>query len=168
MRLLGLEDADALLDYYVANREHLRPWVPALPEDFFSLDYQKRRMENYLHLAKRSEEFRFAVLDGETMAASINLTAVEYGAFLNGRLGYSVGCDYVGKGVATKYIGVVCEFALERLTLHRIEANVMPRNIASRRVLEKCGFQKVGFSPKMVQIAGVWEDHDMFARVREE
>lgn len=35
----------------------------------------------------------------------------------------------------------------------------MPRNRASLRVLEKCGFEWEGLSPRYLQIHGVWEDH---------
>jgi len=101
------------------------------------------------------------------MVANINLAAVEYAAFMNGRLGYSVDGEYTGRGIATDNIQSVCRFAFKRLRLHRLEANVMPRNAASKRVLEKCGFAKIGFSPKMIQINGVWEDHEMYARLEE-
>ena len=48
------------------------------------------------------------------------------------------------------------------LGLHRLEANVMPRNTPSIALLLRCGFQKIGMSPRMLKINGVWEDHDMF------
>ncbi len=110
-------------------------------------------------------EFRFGVWDGKKLCASINLTAVEYAAFQNGRLGYGVDCECTGKGIATEFIGKVCGYAFNQLNLHRLEANVMPRNIASQRVLMKCGFTKIGYSPSMIEIAGKWEDHEMFAKV---
>ena len=166
LRLLEYEDAAAILRYYLDNREHLRPWIPVLPEEFYTLGYQQRRLDSYMRMLENSEEFRFGVFDGDVIAASINLTAIEYAAFQNGRLGYSVGADYQGKGVATEYIKRVCEYAFSRLQLHRLEANVMPRNVGSKRVLEKCGFSLVGLSPKMVKIAGVWEDHEMYARLQ--
>jgi ribosomal-protein-alanine N-acetyltransferase len=43
--------------------------------------------------------------------------------------------------------------------LHRIEANIMPRNAASLRVVEKAGFHREGLAKKYLKINGVWEDH---------
>lgn len=143
----------------------MRPWAPIPPEAFYTLKYQKRRLQRYRELVRTAQEYRFGVFDDDKMVASINLTSIEYGAFQNGRLGYSVDAEYTGKGVATEFIGHVCQFAFDRLRLHRLEANVMPRNMASQRVLQKCGFTLVGRSPGMVRINGVWEDHDMFARI---
>jgi len=142
------------------------PWTPIVPEAFFELSYQQKRLEHYWELLRRSEEFRFGVFQGKTLCASINLTSVEYGAFQNGRLGYSVDCEHTGQGLASEYIGKVCHYAFTQLSLHRLEANVMPRNTPSRCVLLKCGFEKVGHSPTMIEIAGKWEDHDMFAKVQ--
>ena len=165
VRLLEYKDAEALLLFYRRNVDHLRPWIPTLPDEFYTLQYQQRRLAAYEKLFDASEEFRFGVFDGARMISSINLTSVEYAAFQNGRLGYSVDADYEGKGVATEYIGHVCQFAFMKARLHRVEANVMPRNVGSKRVLEKCGFERVGMSPKMVKIAGVWEDHEMYAKL---
>ena len=49
--------------------------------------------------------------------------------------------------------------AFEELGLHRIEANVMPKNKASLRVLEKNHFVNEGISKYYLNINGVWEDH---------
>ena len=43
--------------------------------------------------------------------------------------------------------------------LHRIEANYMPRNARSARVLERCGFVREGFAEAYLEINGKWEDH---------
>ena len=50
-------------------------------------------------------------------------------------------------------------YAFSELGQHRIEGNVMPRNLPSRRVLEKCGFENEGLSKYYLKINGIWEDH---------
>ena len=59
----------------------------------------------------------------------------------------------------TEAVRKVTEFAFADLGLHRIEANVMPRNEASAAVLKKCGFRMEGSSQKYLKINGRWEDH---------
>ena len=51
------------------------------------------------------------------------------------------------------------DYAFGPLALHRVEANIMPRNQASLRVAEKCGFQPEGLARRYLCINGVWEDH---------
>ena len=54
------------------------------------------------------------------------------------------------------------------LGLRRIEANIMPANTASKAVIAKCGFRLEGVSPRYLQIAGVWADHERYAITAEE
>jgi RimJ/RimL family protein N-acetyltransferase len=56
-------------------------------------------------------------------------------------LGYWLGKTYWGRGVAT---AAVAEFVREHETTRPLFAYVAVTNIASIRVLEKCGFQRVG------------------------
>ena len=53
--------------------------------------------------------------------------------------------------------------AFGRLGLHRVEANIQPHNQPSRVVAQRNGFQLEGFSPRYLQIAGVWADHERWA-----
>ena len=45
---------------------------------------------------------------------------------------------------------------------------MIPRNHGSIRVLEKAGFREEGLALRYLQIAGVWEDHKLFAVTAEE
>ena len=56
-------------------------------------------------------------------------------------------------------VEMLVRYAFEELKLHRIEANVMPRNAASLRILEKNDFVNEGLSKYYLRINGIWEDH---------
>ena len=64
----------------------------------------------------------------------------------------------------TEALGVVLQHAFGLLHLHRVQAAVMPRNLASRRVLLRQGFQEIGLAPRYLAINGVFEDHILFQR----
>lgn len=157
-----------MLEYYKRNRDAHQPWSPIVLPLFFTREYQYERIMHYLEANRRGAEYRFVIVPAEEedlIIGSISLVAIERGVFQNGRFGYSVDHEWEGQGVMTSALRLAVDFAFDDLNLHRLEANVMPRNIGSRRVLEKCGFRRVGYSPKMVMINGVWEDHDMYALV---
>jgi ribosomal-protein-alanine N-acetyltransferase len=65
----------------------------------------------------------------------------------------------INHGYITEALRRAIRFAFEDLQLHRIEANIMPKNVRSIRVVEKLGFVNEGLSRKYLKIAGVWEDH---------
>lgn len=68
----------------------------------------------------------------------------------------------------TEAVEAVVNHAFHELRLHRIEANIMPRNQASLRVVQKLGFQNEGISRKYLQINGKWEDHIHMVLLNEE
>lgn len=165
LRLLIWADAAQLADYYHRNQEFHRPWSPAMPPQHNTVSFQQQWLQTYLKRHTRGEQYRFGIFtDAEPalLIGSINLTAVERGAFQNGRLGYSVDQQFANRGVITRHLQQVMQYAFGDLGLHRLEANILPHNAASRRVLEKCGFEKIGYSPKYLQIQGVWQDHELY------
>ncbi len=59
-------------------------------------------------------------------------------------ISYTLAHDYWGHGFMTEALTVLLAYAFTTIRLHRIEADVDPRNTASLRVLEKLGFQREG------------------------
>jgi len=55
-------------------------------------------------------------------------------------IGYLLHPGLHGKGIMQEAIQLAVDYIFANTELHSIEANVDPANIASRRVLEKCGF----------------------------
>jgi RimJ/RimL family protein N-acetyltransferase len=65
-------------------------------------------------------------------------------------VGYWLGKEYWGKGVATKAL----QQLLEQIETRPLYAHVAKHNIGSRRVLEKCGFTVSGEDKFFSQIMG--------------
>jgi ribosomal-protein-alanine N-acetyltransferase len=68
----------------------------------------------------------------------------------------------------TEALTAVIEHAFTTMGLHRLEANVMPRNEASKGLLVKLGFHDEGIAKRYLQIQGRWEDHTHMVMLREE
>lgn len=60
-------------------------------------------------------------------------------------LGYRLATSVWGKGLATEFASAALNAGFERLGLPQISATVRENHLASQRVLEKIGMQKVGF-----------------------
>ncbi|HEY8060476.1 MAG TPA: GNAT family protein, partial [Acidimicrobiales bacterium] len=54
------------------------------------------------------------------------------------------------------------------LRLHRVQIAIIPRNTASRRVVEKVKVREEGVAERYLEINGVWEDHVRYAITAEE
>jgi RimJ/RimL family protein N-acetyltransferase len=60
-------------------------------------------------------------------------------------IGFALGRQHWGRGLATEMVNTLLSFAFETLALHRLEADVDPRNERSLRLLERLGFEREGY-----------------------
>lgn len=81
-------------------------------------------------------------------------------------IGYWLGEPYWGKGMATKAIALLVDYAFSEVQLNRLFASVFEYNKASMRVLEKNGFQKEGISKKAVFKNGKYWDEHRYALIK--
>ncbi len=84
---------------------------------------------------------------------------------LVGEIGYVFHPAYWHHGYATEAVRAVIRFGFEKLHLHRIEARFMINNLASRRVMEKCGMTFEGIHHGSMQIKGKAEDIGVCASI---
>lgn len=170
IRRLEMRDLDAQLDLILRNREHLRPFEPIRPENWFTRQGQEEALDTLLRSWKNDSAYGFGVFLTETgeLIGRVNLSNVVRGAWQNCTIGYFIDNRMQGKGIATEAVKLAVRFAFERANLHRVQAAVMPRNRPSIRVVEKAGFRFEGLAKRYLQINGVWEDHNIYAVTREE
>ena len=112
--------------------------------------------------------YGFGVFVGGDFAGEINLNSLQRGPFQNAYVGYWIDEAQAGQGYIPEAFVVIARFAFEELHLHRIQAAVVPRNVSSRRVVEKLGLRDEGTARKYLEINGVWEDHIRFAITSED
>jgi ribosomal-protein-alanine N-acetyltransferase len=152
----------AVCDYYVRNREFLREFSAEREESFYTVDYQDEMLNNQVQDWDLQTGCRFYICRKDVpdqVIGTIALSNIVKGAFWSCFLGYQLDQDHINQGYMTEATNAVVQFAFDELHLHRIEGNIMPKNTASRAVVEKCHFALEGISKKYLKINGVWEDH---------
>jgi ribosomal-protein-alanine N-acetyltransferase len=167
LRQLEVDDAEALLALLVRERAFLDPWEPVRPETFFTLETQQRGLAR-LRAAEDFADFGIFLEAGGELVGRLQLSGISAPPFANAHIGYFVSERHNGRGYATEAVRQAVDAAFGELELHRVQAAVVPRNVASIRVLEKAGFRKEGLALRYLQIAGVWVDHLLYAVTAEE
>lgn len=160
--------AEPAAAYYQRNRAFLAGFEPQREEAFFTAGFQRELLRQEALNQKEKTGFRFYLIpagEPETIIGCIGLNHVIWGSFCSAFLGYKMDQDYCGRGYMTMAVSMIVSHAFQTLGLHRIEANVMPRNLASLRVLEKNGFVSEGLSKSYLRINGKWEDHIRMVRL---
>ncbi|MGH2753129.1 MAG: GNAT family N-acetyltransferase [Actinomycetota bacterium] len=170
LRRLSEADAPALLAVRLANRGFLEPYEPQRSEDFYTLRSQKEQIKVGELQWRSDQRYAFGVFDlmSDRLVGNVALSNIVRGAWQNATLGYFIAQERGGRGLGTEAVGLIVDFGFDTASLHRVQAGVMPRNRASVRILEKNGFRHEGFSPRYLNINGVWQDHEMYAITAEE
>lgn len=165
LKLYEISDAEMLLDLNIRNKEFFEKYSSTRKEEYYTVDFQRKYIEKSLEQKEKDEKYTFGIfLRGtDTLIGTIMLSEILRGPLQSCYIGYALDKLHNGRGYTTEAVQLLVKYAFEELKLHRIEAGVMPHNLASIRVLEKAGFQKEGIARKSVEINGRWEDHQVLA-----
>jgi RimJ/RimL family protein N-acetyltransferase len=135
LRAPRLEDAKALAA--LANDRRIAENTARIPHP-----YRHDHAETFITSVNKGdgETALLVTLDGEPIGAC------GFGSLDEGpcEVGYWVGAPFWGKGYATEALRAVIDHAFTDTGLDALQASARVTNPASRRVLEKCGFQWTG------------------------
>lgn len=83
-------------------------------------------------------------------------------------IGVTLARAYQGQGYAREMIEALLEHLFVERGLHRVRANIDPRNHASARLLRGLGFRHEGRFVESLWFKGAWADEDWYALLRRE
>ena len=172
LRPIVLSDFAAWREVRHRNGEWLTKWEPQrLPHqpdvtedrDAFAIRCSARQRERQLGTG-----YGFGIFVDGVFAGEINLNSVQRGPFQNAYVGYWIDERHAGQNYVPEAVVTLARYVFEDLHLHRIQISIIPRNRASRRVVEKLQLRDEGVAVRYLEINGVWEDHVRYALTREE
>ena len=133
LRAPRIEDAKAIAK--LANDRRIAENTARIPHPYGLADAKA-----YIAWANetRSETAFLVTLDDDVIIGACGVGQVEGE---NPEIGYWIGVRYWGQGFATEAARAVIDYAFERFDYDALHSSARVTNPASRRVLEKCGFQ---------------------------
>ncbi len=161
LRLPRSGEALQIAEFFARNREHLAPWDPAPPPGFYTESFWRPRVAEMQLEFQRHTALRLHVFLKESGAliGMANFANLRRGVSQCCGLGYRMDGQLQGQGLMTEALARGIQFIFDDLNFHRIEANFIPHNLASGRVLEKLGFRREGLAERYLLIDGKWQDH---------
>ncbi len=135
--------------------------------DRFPYPYTARDARNWLDsVVDQKPETNFAIdVAGEAVGGIGFTTQYDVGR-RSAEIGYWLGEEFWGRGIATEALIAVTEYAFANFDLCRLYAHVFDWNSASARVLEKAGYEFEGRLRKSVTKEGQTIDQLMYAMIR--
>jgi ribosomal-protein-alanine N-acetyltransferase len=165
IRLLTVDDADALGKLYEDNLHLFSADEPSRARSFFTVDGQR------IALAKAHQEHRAGrqwpggvVLNGE-LVGKFGLYNIQRGHIANCSVGGWIASAQQNQGIATAAVREILVIAFEDLGLHKVEGYAKLDNVASRRMMELNEFREVGVLRRHVYDRGRWHDQVLYERI---
>jgi [ribosomal protein S5]-alanine N-acetyltransferase len=152
------------------SRGFLAPWEPTWPPDALSRSSYRLRLSRYSEDWRTDQGYNFFIFrnEDEALAGGVGLSNIRRGVAETTSLGYWIGEPFARQRYMSAALPLVIDFAFTRLRLHRVEAACLPSNVPSRALLLRTGFRQEGYARLYLLIDGKWQDHLLFAILRED
>jgi ribosomal-protein-alanine N-acetyltransferase len=171
LRTLRESDFEPWHEVRVRCRDWLVPWEPR-PAGAPPPTEDRAGFAARCALRERERQigsgYGFGIFVADRFVGELTLSSIQRGPFQSASIGYWVDQAWAGQGLVPEAVVVTLRFAFEMLGLHRVEISIIPRNTASRRVVEKLDLRPEGVSERFLEIDGEWEDHLRYAMTAEE
>lgn len=139
---LQVTDAEGLYKFELENRLFFEEMVPTRGDDYYNPEIFKNRHEALLEEQVQGDAYFYLIKDKDSsIIGRINIVEIDKSQKI-GYLGYRVGQAHIGKSIATKALKLLLETVIEK-DIKQIKAKTTTNNIASQRVLEKNGFERI-------------------------
>ncbi|MEK3779261.1 GNAT family N-acetyltransferase [Paenibacillus sp. FSL R5-0810] len=142
LSLLEIKDAEKLYDLINRNRDHIGAWLK-FPSITLKADDSKTFIERTRLRYAKGEGYWLGIWSGDKLVGSIGYLYLDE-ENKKTEIGYWLGKEYEGKGIITKSVKALINYAFDELKLNKIEIGVATDNARSRAIPEKLGFKREG------------------------
>ena len=118
------------------------PLVANNMADLFPHPYTIQDGRDFIEMVRSDKKaYRLAIIFEDKLVGMIGLHFMQDIFRINAEIGYWIGSNYWGKGIASEVIPQMVEIGFETFEINRIFGRVFGTNVGSQRVLEKSGFK---------------------------
>ena len=145
IELLCKQDARDLFEFEYKNRAFFERMVPSRGDEYYHFEHFCHILsELLLEQAERISYFYLIRDENDNIVGRINLVDTEVdGSIRMGQLGYRIGEEQIGKGLATKAVNMLLKMLPDEYGIHEVHAKTTEDNFGSQKVLEKNHFTLV-------------------------
>jgi [ribosomal protein S5]-alanine N-acetyltransferase len=161
-----LRDATTWSTLRLRNEAWLAPWEPTSNEPWavrHSVASWPSALGSLRRLARAGVLLPFMITYDDELVGQITVNNVVRGALRSAQIGYWVDQGHANRGITTTAVALAADHCFGPVGLHRVEVDIRPENVRSRRVADKLGFREEGLYVRYLDIDGGWRDHVTYA-----
>ena len=171
LKICGEEIAEDVLVFDLHNAKEFEAVEPIDVDNFYNLDHHRKFLNYEYKQMLRLSVVRFWIYrkeDPSNIIGTVSFRNIVKPIYSACQVGYKMDKAFTGKGYCTEALRAGIDIIYSNLEIHRMEAFVLPENIASITILEKLGFKREGLLRDKIIIKGQGRDHYLYGLLREE
>ncbi len=166
LRLLEERHAKELADLTDRNREHLRAWLPWVDASR-TVEDRKNLIRSTLKQFAENNGFQAGIWHEGRLAGVVGYHAIDW-ENRSTTLGYWLGEEFKGQGLATAACRALVDHAFEELGLNRVRIACAAENKRSCAIPERLGFRREGIQRQAEWPYDHFVDHVVYATLASE
>jgi ribosomal-protein-serine acetyltransferase len=166
LRLLEERHAQELSDLTDRNREHLRAWLPWV-DSSRTVEDRKKFIRDSLKQFAETKGFVAGIWHEGRLAGVIGYDPIDW-ENRSTEVGYWLGEEYQGKGLATAACRALVDHAFGELGLNRVSIACAIENKKSCAIPERLGFRREGVKHQAEWVYDHFVDHVVYAALASE
>jgi ribosomal-protein-serine acetyltransferase len=158
--------ASALAALVENNIAYLRAYLPNVAE-LASITSAEAHLRTACARAEQGEVYEWHLFIDASLCGAIRVKDIDH-ADRKAKIGYFIGRQFQGKGIATSSVRAVLAHCFESLHLNRMELRCAAGNGPSMRVAERLGFTHEGLLRQDEFLNGSFVDQHVYSLLRDE
>lgn len=152
MKLIPLHESHfkALFEFEVNNRSWFEKWVPPRPVGYYVYETFKEHSFSLIEEMLSGKGLYFLGIYSNEIIGRFNLTFLDSAT---ADIGYRVAGNQLGKGYGYSF-GKLLLAEAQQVGMKKCVAEALQENMASTRILEKLGFQKLDKQATVIELHG--------------
>lgn len=160
LKLIELNDAERVFELTDKSRNYLKEWLPWL--DFTkNVEDTKEFIQSSLKSYAENNSMNTVILFNGEIVGTAGFNSINC-SNKTAYIGYWIGEDYQGKGIVTKVVKALTNYAFNNINLNKVEIRVAVENMRSRNVPERLGFVNEGTLRQAEWLYDHYVDHTVY------
>lgn len=166
LQLFQRHHALLLFQLVEENREHLRKWLPWVDSMVTPYDFESV-IPIWLNQIAENSAYNLGIVYKGELVGSIGLHQIDWYNKM-ASIGYYIAKKAEGRGIISRTVQALINYAFFELGLNRIEIRCGVQNKKSRAIPERLGFVKEGIIRDGEQLYGYFHDLIIYSKLARE
>ncbi|MBX0358504.1 GNAT family N-acetyltransferase [Halobacillus sp. Nhm2S1] len=142
LKLAGPEDAEALFQLTDGSRSYLREWLPWL-DSTKTVEDTKSFIQSGRRGFSENKSMTTMVIYNSVIVGTAGFNEIDHTNKIV-KIGYWLGQEFQGKGIMTRVVKALTDYALLEMNMNRVEIGVAEGNEKSAAIPKRLGFKEEG------------------------